>query len=270
MPVYSVVIPYYNRPQLLLRAVESVLAQDFRDIETIVVDDASKNPPPALPENVKLIQRQRNGGGSAARNDGIRAAQGQYIAFLDSDDYWRPSRLADAHAFISKTSRSAQAIFFEDVLVKKSQSLRVAHRNRLASGASISHHIVCRGLVQTSTLIAPRNSNLLFDDQLRLFQDLDYLIQAEKLGYRLQKLPSQNVIWDLVGDENRLSRREDAISAIRFLTKHGDHLPPAARDAFILQNVDYWRRSGASFPVFAAKVLFSDMDWRRKLRLMLR
>jgi hypothetical protein len=116
----------------------------------------------------------------------------------------------------------------------------------------------------------PRNDRLFFDGQLRLFQDLDYLIQAEKLGYRLQKLPSRNVIWDLVGDEGRLSRREDAVSAVYFLKKHGDHLSPKAREAFVLQNVDYWRRRGGAFPAFAAKVLLSDMDWRRKLRLVLR
>ena len=95
--LFSVVITTYKRPVLLAEAVESVLAQTLTDFECIVVDDASPEPP-TLPDDprVRLICREVNGGEAAARNTGIDAALGTYVAFLDDDDLWLPTRLADA------------------------------------------------------------------------------------------------------------------------------------------------------------------------------
>ena len=105
-PRVSVVIPTHNRAWCLDRAVESVLAQTFRDLELIVVDDGSEDDTARLlagyAEAVRVI-RQPNRGVSAARNAGIRASRGPWIALLDSDDHWLPEKLAvqldwlDAH-----------------------------------------------------------------------------------------------------------------------------------------------------------------------------
>jgi len=270
VPTFSIVIPYYNRPELLVRAVNSVRSQSFQSWEVLVVDDASTIPVPHFSEDVQVIRRRTNGGGAAARNDGIRAARGSFICFLDSDDYWLPTRLEDAFSFISRTKFEQNTIFFEDVLVKKANAIKLAYRNRLRPGASLSRHILCHGLIQTSTLIVPNDGNLSFDDRLRLFQDLDYLIGAEKAKYRLEKIPYSNVIWDLIGDVNRLSRKENPAAVSLFLEKHGDFLAPRVRDAFVLQNVDYWRRNRFNFFGFMRKTLFSDLAWKRKARLLFR
>ena len=79
-----------------------MLAQTFTDLECIVVDDASPEPPD-LPSDVRvrLVRRHSNGGPAAARNSGINVATGRYIAFLDDDDLWLPDRLLaarEAHA----------------------------------------------------------------------------------------------------------------------------------------------------------------------------
>lgn len=95
-PIVSVVIPTFNRGWILQAAVDSVLAQTFRDFELIVVDDGSTDDTaeilmsygPAL-----RVVRQGNAGVSAARNAGIRSAKGALIAFLDSDDRWLPDKL---------------------------------------------------------------------------------------------------------------------------------------------------------------------------------
>lgn len=90
-PLLSIIIPTYNRPHLLPRAVESALAQTIEDFEVIVVDDAS---PEAvnLPEHprLKVIRQPENRGGSAARNVGAKAARGQWITYLDDDDLLLP------------------------------------------------------------------------------------------------------------------------------------------------------------------------------------
>lgn len=97
MPRVSVIIPAYNAMEYLPATVESVLKQSFEDFEIIIVDDGS---PDNLKEwasgvedsRVKLIS-QDNQGPSIARNTGIFHSQGEYIAFLDSDDIWAPSKL---------------------------------------------------------------------------------------------------------------------------------------------------------------------------------
>lgn len=95
-PAVSIVIPTFNRALLVGKAIESVLAQTYQDFEVIVVDDGSTdNTAEELArfgDRICLIQ-QTNKGVSAARNTGIRAARGKWIAFLDSDDQWIPSKL---------------------------------------------------------------------------------------------------------------------------------------------------------------------------------
>lgn len=97
MPLFSVVVPVYNRAEMLRETLESVFAQDFTDYEVIVVDDGSTEDIAAVVrefgDRVKLL-RQRNSGPGAARNLGIAHATGEYIAFLDSDDLWFPWTLA--------------------------------------------------------------------------------------------------------------------------------------------------------------------------------
>ncbi len=95
-PRISVVVPAYNREYCVADAIESVLDQTFRDFEIIAVDDGSSDGTAEVLEKfgrrIHLI-RQENRGVSAARNTGIRAARGNWIAFLDSDDRWHPEKL---------------------------------------------------------------------------------------------------------------------------------------------------------------------------------
>src|SRR5690242_19027925 len=100
MPKVSVVLPTYNRARCLARAVQSVIVQDFQDWELILVDDGSTDGTPELRERFRralgcryrdLVSDHR--GVSAARNLGIAAATGEYVAFLDSDDFWFPAKL---------------------------------------------------------------------------------------------------------------------------------------------------------------------------------
>ncbi len=98
-PRVSVVVPTFNRAGALCEAVESALAQSYQDFEIIVVDDGSTDDTPRIVRErfgrdprVRCLRRP-NGGPAAARNDGIRQARGDLVAFLDSDDLWRPDKL---------------------------------------------------------------------------------------------------------------------------------------------------------------------------------
>lgn len=95
LPLVSVVIPTHNRSALVRRALDSALNQDYPKLEIIVVDDGSKDDTAevlAQYEDVSVIRLDSNQGGAAARNHGIRAASGELVAFLDSDDEWLPSK----------------------------------------------------------------------------------------------------------------------------------------------------------------------------------
>ena len=96
-PLVSVVIPTYNRRELVREAVASVLAQHYQPLELIVVDDGSDDGTvTALADHpeVRLLRQAHSGMPGQARNAGARLARGEYLAFLDSDDLWLPQKLA--------------------------------------------------------------------------------------------------------------------------------------------------------------------------------
>ncbi len=97
-PLISVVIPAYNRAHMVGRAIMSVLTQTYRNLELIVVDDGSSDNTEEIvkgfnDDRVFYLKHEKNKGGSAARNTGIKAARGNYIALLDSDDEWLEDKL---------------------------------------------------------------------------------------------------------------------------------------------------------------------------------
>jgi glycosyltransferase involved in cell wall biosynthesis len=94
----SIVVPTYNRPDLVRRAVRSVLEQTYSEIECIVVDDGPSEETRAAVESfdddrVHYLRHSTNRGASSARNTGIEFARGDYVAFLDDDDEWHPEKL---------------------------------------------------------------------------------------------------------------------------------------------------------------------------------
>jgi len=98
MPTVSIVIPTLNRARLLTRAIKSVLNQTYQDIEIIIVDDGSTDETEKVikrcrNKKIKYIKHKKTIGPGAARNTGIDATCGDYIAFLDSDDEWLPKKL---------------------------------------------------------------------------------------------------------------------------------------------------------------------------------
>ena len=135
-PLVSVVIPAYNRAETIRRSVDSVLQQDYRKIELLVVDDASSDgtldmlrqqPDPRL----RVIRQPSNGGVGAARNRGIEEARGDFIAFLDSDDEWLPGKLSrQMAAFENAPGRVGMIVTgVENRFKDGATAIQRAHRN---------------------------------------------------------------------------------------------------------------------------------------------
>ena len=105
-PLVSVIIPTYNRGWILTEAIDSVLAQDYKDFELIVVDDGSTDNTREILDSYGrdiIVLRQANQGVSAARNRGLAEARGRLVAFLDSDDIWLPRKLLRQVDFFNST-----------------------------------------------------------------------------------------------------------------------------------------------------------------------
>lgn len=161
MPMVSVIIPSYNRSQMLREAIKSVVSQDFRDFELVVVDDGSTDDTHAVLETYPEIQivSQEHRGVSTARNAGVRAAHGDFLAFLDSDDLWRPSKLSAQVAFFKKNP-AAGICQTEEIWLRNGVRLNPAKRHRKGSGMIFERSVeLC--LVSPSAVMMRRT---LFDE----------------------------------------------------------------------------------------------------------
>jgi teichuronic acid biosynthesis glycosyltransferase TuaG len=108
-PLVSIITPAYNASQYIEETISSVLKQTFRNWEMIIVDDCStdntREKTKALgaeDERIRLICLEENGGAAVARNRGLQLARGRYIAFLDSDDCWKPQKLEKQLSFMKE------------------------------------------------------------------------------------------------------------------------------------------------------------------------
>ncbi len=142
----SIVMPVYNASRWLARPVESVLAQTHATLELIAVDDGSSDESVAMIERyaeadsrVRLLRQPRNAGVAAARNAGLDAACGDFIAFLDADDWWHPRKLelqlAAMQASGARISYAGYQRVAEDgrLLSRVTPPARVTWRDMLAS-----------------------------------------------------------------------------------------------------------------------------------------
>ena len=98
----SIITPVYNAERFISETIDSVTNQNYKDWELILVNDCSSDNSVKIVEyyvakdaRIKLINLKENSGAAVARNAGIEAARGQYIAFVDSDDCWAPSKMMD-------------------------------------------------------------------------------------------------------------------------------------------------------------------------------
>lgn len=173
----SVIIPTYNRAWCLAEAIDSVLSQTFEDRELIVVDDGSTDNTPALLShygNRLRCLRQANQGVSAARNHGIKAAGGELIALLDSDDNWQPDKLARQVAFFD-THPEAMICQTEEIWIRRGVRVNPKHRHRKPSGwifeASLALCLVSPSAVMMRRELLEEMGG--FDESLPACEDYD-------------------------------------------------------------------------------------------------
>ena len=177
-PEVSVIIPNYDRHGEMERAVDSVLSQEGVELELLVVDDASGSPPLSLYERLEelghrvLRGRSRRGPG-LCRNRAAEVAQGEYLALLDSDDYWLPGKLSRQLASLRSSGLRIGQV--EEIWIRKGVRVNPLKVHRMEAGDLFERSLraVC---VSPSSVLLERSLFLElggFDEELFVCEDYD-------------------------------------------------------------------------------------------------
>ena len=214
-PLFSVIVPVYNRAAVLGAAIRSVLAQSCQDFEIIVVDDGSSDDPRAIVDAIGdpriRFLRQENQGGGAARNTGIDAAQGRFIAPLDSDDVFLPHHLKDMKALVEGTRN---IVGYARVLVNRGDGRTFLKPPRaIRAGEDMAEYLLCeRGFVPTITIVVEREmaKRVRYHPRLRAAEDTDFAIRLALEGCEFRMLEPPGAVWNDLHDPGRVSARNRA------------------------------------------------------------
>lgn len=225
-PLFSVVIPAFNRADLIGPTLRSVLAQDCRDWECLVVDDGSDDGD-ALRKAVEAMAdprfhylRRANGGGGAARNSGIDAARGRFVAFLDSDDLFLPTKLS---AMAAALADAPDVACYAPVLVDRGVGRHWIKPSRpLGPHEDVADYLfVHNEVIQTSSLVLSRAvaARVRFDPTLRKGQDLDFCLRLQRAGVAFRMLERPLTVWNDRCEAGRTSRTPGHAAPLAWLAR---------------------------------------------------
>jgi glycosyltransferase involved in cell wall biosynthesis len=261
-PQVSVVIPTIHRPQLVLRAVRSVLAQSFRAVEVVVVVDGED---PSTLETLKAIADPRmrvvalaqNVGCAEARNSGVSEARCRWIAFLDDDDEWLPNKI-EVQLRVAARSRFIHPIVSCRVIARTRQGDLLWPRRLPEPDEPLSEYLFCQrglwggeGLVLSTTILTSRELLREVPFRLRRHNDVDWLLRATAVkGAQVEFVPEQEPlgIWNMDIDRPRISNTSQWRFSLDWIRKNRHLVTPRAYAAFVL--------------IWASSTAARGRDWR--------
>ncbi len=208
-PMFSIIIPVYNVEQYLAQCLDSVLAQTFTDFEVICINDGSKDSSLSIlreyekkDKRIKVIDRE-NGGVSAARNTGVEAAQGEYIAYLDSDDAYVAKLLKKINDEIEATKADIVVFGIKDMI----DSAPDAWFDFVATTSSAyfspfdpyallyqpgAYPFMWRNVFRREMLV---KNHVTFDERLKLGEDTVYQFMAFPYAHRIRYIPDKLYLY---------------------------------------------------------------------------
>ena len=231
-PTVSVIIPAYNSATFIGEALNSVFRQTFTSYEVIVINDGSADTEDLerelkrYPEGVRYI-KQENRGAAAARNTGLRAAAGEFVAFLDADDTWLPNFLEKQVEFLRG---SGVDLVYADALLSGESPLagRTFMQIEPSRGEVTPENLLAvKVTVLTSTVLARKKPILevgLFDETFRRGQDFDLWLRLAKAGarfdYHSEVLAHHRIVESGLSGNTR-SQLERTLAVLEAIKKRG-------------------------------------------------
>lgn len=267
MPIISVVIPAYNAALYIGSAIDSVLAQTYPAIQIVVVDDGSTDATPALlhpywqAEKIICI-RQENKGLAAARNAGIRASSGDYIALLDADDLFLPEKLARQAAYLDAHPRCGVSYcglwHFDDAAPDTMLMLDYAYY----SGAEVFPALLKKNFINPLSVVMRRSvfdAVGYFDESLRRSEDWDFWTRAAYASVRFDYLPERlakyrmsttSLSYDPAGEIERKHTSLGIFSRLSMRMSHAERARYRMRWILFFHRMKLWYAMCAAYLPF--------------------
>jgi len=189
MPKISVILPTYNRGNLLPRAIQSVLNQTYQDFELILVDDGSMDNTEEVVKSfgkekgIVYLKHKKNRGAPAARNTGIKVAKGEYIAFQDSDDEWLPDKIEKQIKIFEHSEKIVGVVYSGFWKIKDDRKIYIPSKGIAKKEGSILKGLLWENFVGLPTAmvrVEVFNKMGTFDELLPQLQDWELWIRFSK------------------------------------------------------------------------------------------
>ena len=280
-PLVSIVIPAFNRAPIIAAAVESCLAQSYRHIELWIIDDASDDDLASAlavwcdDPRLRVLRHEQNQGVSAARNTGVQAASGAYIAFLDSDDVWRPKKL-ERQLELARCQEDENFIIGTLTQIETtSQDVMIRPKKRKPKDVTLGDYLFVHNVqsrletvsynkapllggcfAQTSSYLLPRAlaQGTPFRVGLHQYEDMAFLIDLDDKGAQFLLVEELLTVQHNDDRPGRLGARDNLGRGRLFLDAVGASLSPEAKLGFEAGYLAHlsWRES----PLRALKTTF--------------
>jgi glycosyltransferase involved in cell wall biosynthesis len=207
-PLVSVVVPVYNNADFISETINTIHEQDYQPIEILMVDDGSTDDSAILIQQFPDIRyiHQNNKGPGAAKNTGILASQGEYIAFLDADDLWKPNKISQQVAYFDQCPQLGyiitQMTLFMMPGIQKPSWLKPEFLQQ-----ALPAYLPSSLMVKRKTLMQVG----LFDESLKTSDEVDWFFHAKDLAIPMAILP--DVLVERRIHEHNLSNKINELHA---------------------------------------------------------
>jgi len=266
----TAVIPTHNRPQLVERAVRSALAQEYDDLEVVVVVDGPDGATEKVLTDIKhcrlrIIVLPKQVGGARARNLGVQAAWGDWIALLDDDDEWFPEK-TKLQMDKAESSKYLYPIVSSQLIAQTSRYQLVWPRT--LPFKPLSEYLLARkswsygeGLLSSTTLLFPKDlyCQVPFQAGLKRHQDLDWMLRvSEHGGVGIEFVPKPLAVWHQAEQRKSISVTADWKTSFQWLQSVRKIITRRAYAGFITTHVaSQAARQGAwrEFPFLLKRML---------------
>ncbi len=234
-PLVSVVLPTYNRARLLRRAIKSVLDQTYANLELMVVDDCSTDSTEGVmkefqDDRIRYIRHEKNQGAPIARNTGIQAAKGKYIAFQDSDDVWGYTKLEKQINAFNSAAADLGVVYTSFWLIDNDKKKLVPSSLVKQTEGKIHNTLLATNFVSLSSAIVKKECFVkvgMFENIPR-FQDWELWLRISKY-YSFKHL--REPLVKVYRQSDSISRNTDVLISARkyILSKYYDELSKTSK-----------------------------------------